>query len=58
VTHRLSLVPGVATCGARRSDGAVFTPQFRRVDCPECLAKIANQRSAARRRFEAAGGGR
>ncbi len=43
-----ALTTGIATCGARRDDGAVFSNYFRLVTCPLCR-RIQKLRQAAAR---------
>ena len=42
---------GLAYCGASRTNGALFTPFFRLVNCEKCKAKILAKRAEAKARF-------
>jgi hypothetical protein len=60
--HRAVLTKGclvndvaIATCGARRDQGAKFTTNSRQVSCPGCRSKMNEQRAAAKARFAALG---
>lgn len=62
VLHRAALTKGsfsnqisIATCGARRDQGARFTTNSRQVGCPKCRAKIQEQQALAKARFAALG---
>lgn len=58
VKHRMNYVPGaftqpsgVAVCGALRALGAVFTPYFRLVTCPDCRRIQRMRQLQAKRRL-------
>jgi hypothetical protein len=57
IRHREESVPGyfcqktgVAVCGALKSDGAEFTPWFRRISCRACRRITILRRLMAKRR--------
>jgi hypothetical protein len=55
--HRMNSVCGaltrplfVAICGARKEDGAAFTPLIKYTDCPTCRRVALLRRSLGRQR--------